>query len=552
MDSPAPVKRKLYGREDYYAVYSAARGIIIRHKLLRIKQFELTCDGTRRLTICNLWRMERTTDSTLHLYDFDLKQGVWREIPPAQAHDHWPNIPFWPITENLDWARHVLLTQVMEAVLAAAGIRQFKLNGEESPSILRQLLLDKYTRVLSSKSLHAGARALRACLWEHIIDREVLSAMLAVSYRCTFHDYLLCARHRNGLLQVARERRNLLPLLALINPAKWERSDLFSRKLWVLSGRQSTMLQRYPLRPRLNTPLPWAPLRGSCAHYRGGKPYITPFKRHVRFAKADVFTHAAAWRWLSRAPVRVVRAWVEYGGNAAIITNLALANFSGRVPGCAYIYLLQQRRLPGYGVDRRIQTLYRIFLQQCNTLWKERGYAALTQWLRCSDIDGDEGNLRYILDYLRGEGFAKGLPDKHSTWTTLQRRSAEWHRAVAMRKYQHVRRIAWDSALPETVINGITFTPLTDTRALAQEAYEMKHCVSSYADLCINGTYRVFAVQDAQHGRSTLGLYLDAGAIGIDQHRGKYNGRVAGEVMAASEKLCGLYATALSRSKVSG
>ena len=67
MDSPALVKRKLYGREDYYAVYSAARGIIIRHKLLRIKQFELTCDGTRRLTICNLWRMERTTDNTLHL-----------------------------------------------------------------------------------------------------------------------------------------------------------------------------------------------------------------------------------------------------------------------------------------------------------------------------------------------------------------------------------------------------------------------------------------------------------------------------------------------------
>ena len=78
------------------------------------------------------------TDDTLHLYDFDLVQGVWREIPPSQAHDQWPNIPFWPITENLDWARHVLLAQVMEAVLAAAGIQQFKLNGEEPPSILRQ------------------------------------------------------------------------------------------------------------------------------------------------------------------------------------------------------------------------------------------------------------------------------------------------------------------------------------------------------------------------------------------------------------------------------
>ena len=149
--------------------------------------------------------------------------------------------------------------------------------------------------------------------------------MLAVSYRCTFHDYLLCARHRVGLLQIARERRNLLPLLALINPAKWERSDLFSRKLWVLSGRKTTILQRYPLRPRPDTPLPWVSLRGSCAHFRGGYSCITPFMRRASFAKVDVFTHAAAWRWLSRAPVRVVRAWVEYGGNAAIIAAKLLS-----------------------------------------------------------------------------------------------------------------------------------------------------------------------------------------------------------------------------------
>ena len=56
--------------------------------------------------------------------------------------------------------------------------------------------------------------------------------------------------------------------------------------------------------------------------------------------------------------------------------------------------------------------------------------------------------------------------------------------------------LRWGSIIPETVIDGVICTPLTDSQALAEEGYEMSHCVGSYARLCHNGIYRVFALKE--------------------------------------------------------
>lgn len=94
--------------------------------------------------------------------------------------------------------------------------------------------------LLESKSMQAGARALRAGFFEHILDGEVLSAMRVIDYRnCSFTRYLSYARWREGLLKVAQEHRNLLPLLRRINPEQWTRNNLFSRTLWVRGGADS-------------------------------------------------------------------------------------------------------------------------------------------------------------------------------------------------------------------------------------------------------------------------------------------------------------------------
>ena len=50
----------------------------------------------------------------------------------------------------------------------------------------------------------------------------------------------------------------------------------------------------------------------------------------------------------------------------------------------------------------------------------------------------------------------------------------------------------WESALPETVINGITFTPLNTPAELAQAGTRMGNCLATYWHRCRSGHSRVF------------------------------------------------------------
>jgi len=105
----------------------------------------------------------------------------------------------------------------------------------------------------------------------------------------------------------------------------------------------------------------------------------------------------------------------------------------------------------------------------------------------------------------------------------------------------------WDSTLPSTVIDGITFTPLTSSFALLHEGETMQHCVASYADLCQSNRYRVFTVCDADGKRSTLGITINerGNKARWDQHYGKCNSAVSAKVKAAGKKLVTAYNRAL-------
>lgn len=64
---PSPPPRStLFGRKDLLEVYRRAKDFIIRYKLLRMCRFSDE-NGLKRLTICNLWRIERKTDGALRL-----------------------------------------------------------------------------------------------------------------------------------------------------------------------------------------------------------------------------------------------------------------------------------------------------------------------------------------------------------------------------------------------------------------------------------------------------------------------------------------------------
>ena len=526
------VRSTLFGRKDLLEVYRRAKDFIIRYKLLRMCRFSDE-NGLKRLTICNLWRIERKTDGALHTFEFDLRNGEWLETDNL---DYWPDIPFAPIgekTRSLDWG-FWLCKDALGKALRAAGADDLPETGENGAPSSRvyRALFRKYfggeirnrkgefhrgQGLLTNSSTDSGARALRAVWWDHFVDREMLSALLAMDWRkWTVAGYLKYVRHRPALLKVAAEHRNLLPVLKEINPQQWGRNDLFSRKLWVRDGRKSTALDRRPVQPEC------------CWGYR-----------------LRSFESAAPWRWLSRASSLIVREWAAVKNNP-VIEDLALANCGGiHTPVCAYVKLIRfsnRTRFPAG--SPLVRQLYRVFLKHCAQIWKERGFAAMRRWLR----NDPESDLTLMADYLHAEGFAQGLPDRNSSWASLLRRSEDWHRRVAIQRPERKdKRLKWDSLLPETVIDGVVCRPLTDSKALAEEGSEMSHCISSYAVHCHQGTYRVFALKEPDGTRSTLGIWLNGkDGVSLDQHRGAHNSAVSRKAAAAAKKLLDAYRQAFA------
>ena len=555
-------RRNAFGRADLADAYRKAKDLLIEHKLFRIAQYEELGD-TRRLTICNLWRIERLPDASLRTLEFRLTTGVWEEVSTLE---HWPEVPFYPIkkTQSLDWWRSVARQAIWKALVAAGyfNLPRFhteiadwdhdqdgypvpakNAKKEMSPSRMAYLLIERYIGrqgaynnkrktydwkpgLLDPGSMMSGARALRAAFFQHFLDREVLSAMLAIDYwDSAFLRYLRYARLRPALVKVATEHRNLLPLLPGINPEQWGRDDLFSRKLWVRDGRKSTALDRRPIR---------------LAKGHGGQ-----WQQRAHYQSFEV---AAAWRWLSKASAVVVREWA--GNNNTIIANLALANVSAKAPVYAYVQIVREaHRLDRYGVSPRIQQLLRLFLAHCAKLWKDKGYTEVRLWLR----DNNQSSLSVMLDYLDAEGFEQGFPDKHSTWAALLRRSDDWHRRIAIERMEQeldgLKMLEWASLVRETVIDDIVFTPLNDSRALAVEGYEMQHCVGQYAGWCHRGKYRAYSVREPDGSRSTLGFEIRGRKVIWDQHMSKYNGPVSPAAHHAGRQLAATYQQALEAAK---
>lgn len=228
-----------------------------------------------------------------------------------------PAIPFAPIGKNtlsLSWGLS-LCRDALQAALCAAGADSLPDGGENGvPSWVRQAIFRKYLGgdawsrkkhkvykvhgLIAKTSMDSGARTLRAIWWNHFVDRDVLSALLGITWRqWTVAEYLKYARYRPALLKVAAEHRNLLPVLMEINPQQWGRDDLFSRKLWVRDGRKSTALDRRPVRSEDGD-------------------------------RIRSFESATSWRWLSRASSLIVREWAAVKNNA-VIEDLALANCGG-------------------------------------------------------------------------------------------------------------------------------------------------------------------------------------------------------------------------------
>lgn len=543
------------GRSDLADTYRQAKTLAIKHKIFRVSQF-VEFEGTKQLTICNLWRIERYPDDSFKTFEYLLNEEKWVEVTVL---DFWPELPFYPIakTTSLEWWRQIIRGALWKALIAAGYYDLPKYlnviekwtydeNGKAQPvegkkemtrhTMAYQLIRkyvgrqDAYDKkkneyawidgFLKPDVMQAGARALRAVFCDHFLDGKLLSAILAIDYQyLTFVDYLRYALHRNGLLKVSSEHRNLLPMLPHINPIFWDRPDLFSRKLWVRGDRKSTVVDRAPFNK------------------------TREFRKNTK-RRFSSFDSAVCYRWLTKASSVLIKEWSN-SKDMNWVSNIAVASIDIQAPVIAYKHTLRSKTMP---VTPFTQRVYRLFLLHCAEIWKTKGFSEIKLWLR-----GPDANIGNMLDYLMAEGFQQGLPNKHSTWTSLVRRSNDWHRRIAIENMEREKfgseQLEWQSLIEEIVIDDVHFKALTTSRAVALEGYELRHCVGQYRYDCMKGIYRVFSSTESDGTRSTLGFAIQKRATVLwDQHISKFNGAASPIAIEAGKKLAALYQAALDAS----
>lgn len=558
-----PRRRTFGGREDLLQVYRRAKDFIVAHRLLRICQVDE--ESPRTVTICNLWRITALEDDSVRLEEFDLQTETWCGVSDASS---WPDIPLLPVraARSLEWWKTVVGAAVAKALMAAGyeDLPEYPADEEPAEGVdfesyfemvdatparklprrrLRYALIDYYTGgaqqsgdgFVSAESGHAGARALRAALFQRVTAKDLRSALMAMYSEAGFKRYLEVAQHAQGVRRVAAERRNLLPLLPHIHPRQWDRMDLFGRNLWVRGTRRFTTVDRKTFRP---------------AEWAKYQPRLRSFDSR------------SAFRAMCSMPATVLSAWATEGeydhGHLAFVASARTAH---RPPVVALAFLAGQgpmlRRLMGSRPFERhagaIERLARIFAAHAEKVWKRDGYRAARAWVK----ECRRSTFREVADYLVAEGLEAGQPAKNATWESLARLTADWHErvrlaALARAAAEEERRatMRWDSLLPTTAIAGVSFRPLVTAYELAQEGYDMCHCVGDYGDLCLSGRYRVFHVSDDQGLEATLGLWIEGGTATVDQFMGPYNGDVPAVVRPVGAALAGQYTAALAGTRV--
>ena len=91
----------------------------------------------------------------------------------------------------------------------------------------------------------------------------------------------------------------------------------------------------------------------------------------------------------------------------------------------------------------------------------------------------------------------------------------------------HQPRRRWQSVLAPQELGEFWVVPLTSSKALSSEGWNMRHCVGDYALACANGVYQVFSIRDLGGVRvATLGLTYARGYWSVDQCRGPDNADV--------------------------
>ena len=230
----------------------------------------------------------------------------------------------------------------------------------------------------------------------------------------------------------------------------------------------------------------------------------------------------AAWARLSHLPVAGLRMIFQprKGGmpNALTVMEYIAASGEKQVPLAVLRTLCRDSRYHQISscFDRRVRLVRLLLREAPRTLNEPRRFVRLLR-----------EDYPAIHDWLDAGGFAEGFPIENSTWSSLMRRQAEWHRNGGWRSGE-LPNTTWPSPIERQTLDGCEVIPLTSTQELQQEGEEMQHCVATRWRLCATGRCLIISLRSSQ-GRSTLQMSKTGETWSITEHRGVRN--EAGPIM---------------------
>lgn len=156
------------------------------------------------------------------------------------------------------------------------------------------------------------------------------------------------------------------------------------------------------------------------------------------------------------------------------------------------------------------------------------------------------------------------MQEKHSEYMTVAQRDAETRRRERDEEYrlrmEKFEKVDLSKVYPQTVFekDGVVATILSTYSQIRQEGEVMRHCVGSYAEESVNGTYAVIHMSGDDE-ETTLGLIVYRNPWGEDvssdfqfnQHYGKYNSPVVSEKHKAMVDVVVQYLNGLKLTKES-
>lgn len=155
---------------------------------------------------------------------------------------------------------------------------------------------------------------------------------------------------------------------------------------------------------------------------------------------------------------------------------------------------------------------------------------------RASSAGKADARLERSCDFVRSaeagsfEALA-GLGPKQA-WARLGKMEADWHEMVQRRERGERAAISWEplrTDWPEDRARGLAFKELSDGGALFDEGKELHHCVSSYAEMCQDGSRRILSMSRRGERAGTLELVRNGPVWEMGQFHAHCNAEIEDE-----------------------